>query len=78
MGARFWRVQASQNHQKSQKNRSQGHVEKNNDFQTSFSVILEHFGDPIWGLGTLILGQRGGARQSDALLREIMRVFVVF
>ena len=60
MGAWFWRVQASQNNQKSQKNRSQGHVEKSNDFQTSFSVIWEHFGDPIWGLGTLILGQRGG------------------
>ena len=23
-------------------------------------MILKHFGDPIWGLGTLILGQRGG------------------
>ena len=23
-------------------------------------MILKHFGDPIWGLGTLILGQREG------------------
>ena len=41
-------------------------------------MILKDFGDPIWGLGTLILGQRGGARQSAALLREIMKVFVIF
>ena len=57
---------------------SQGHVEKSNDFQTSFSMILEHFGDPIWGLGTLILGQRGGGRQPPALLEEIMNCFVFF
>ena len=57
---------------------SQGHVEKSNDFQTSFLVILEHFGDPIWGLGTLILGQRGGARQPPALLEEMMNFFVSF
>ena len=42
-------------------------------------MSLEHFGDPIWGLGTLILAQGGGgARQTPALLEAIMTVFGYF
>ena len=59
MGAWFWRVQPTQNLQKTQKNRFQEQAKKKTDFQTSFILILEPSGDPIWVLWMPILRQRG-------------------
>ena len=79
MEAWFWRVRASQIHQKSQKHKSRGQAEKNCDFDTSFLLLWGSSGNPIWALWEpSFLLKKGWVRRTPALLEEILTVFVVF